>query len=262
MSIKAVILDLDGTLLNNNHEISNENKRVLKELVKKGIKVYLCSGRPYTSMLKYHDELELTTPIISFNGAKVLNPDGTLYHEESIEGDILKKLIEISRRENIHMNLYQGKDWLVENSKREEAKGYSEKTGLIPIEKDFKKLENLKSDKALYISSYERLQELQEEIRGSYPNDLDTIFSTRNYLEILKKGVNKGSTMKIVLEKEGISLEESISFGDGLNDKELLMVAGIGVAMENSFDGLKEVADEITVTNEEDGVAKVLKRYL
>ena len=121
--IKAVMLDLDGTLLNNDHRISDTNKKVLKKLENKGIKIFLATGRSYESMRSYHEELNLTTPAICYNGAKIIYPNGN-EKEYPVKEIPLKTLIEIAREYKTHLNLYQHEIWYSENITNEETELY------------------------------------------------------------------------------------------------------------------------------------------
>jgi len=259
--IKAVMIDLDGTLLNDDHKISDINKEVLKKLGAKGIKIFLATGRSYESMRPYHEELHLTTPAICYNGAKIIYPNGD-EKEYPVKENSLKTLIEIAREYNTHLNLYQDEVWFSEDISNEETKLYIEISGLEPIKKDFDRLDNMYSTKLLYVGEHENLLRIEKEIKNRLGDSVYTTFSRPFFLEILDKNVNKGTAMKNIMEEESISLSQVIAFGDGLNDKEMIETAGIGVAMDGAFEELKEVADHVTISNNKSGVGEFLKKYL
>jgi len=259
--IKAIMLDLDGTLLNNVHKISETNKKVLKKLKDKGVKIFLATGRSYESMRSYHEELNLTTPAICYNGAKIIYPNGS-EKEYSIKERSLKTLIDIAREYKTHLNLYQHEIWYSENIKNKETEIYKEISGLMPVKKDFDHLDEMFSTKALYVGEHEKLLKIEKDINNRLGDSVYTTFSRPFFLEILDGNVNKGMALKNIMEAENIPLSQVIAFGDGLNDKEMLEIAGIGVAMDGAFDELKEVADHVTTSNNESGVGEFLKKYL
>ena len=263
MDIKAVVLDLDGTLLNSDHRISDRNKRVLAELRKKGIKVFLATGRTYTSLYKYKQELELDTPVICYNGARVVDSrNDQTYFEHPIEGHDVKELIKISREKGIHLNLYQNDVWYVERNDNEETKTYMEISGLEYEKKNFDTFEDYRMTKSLFIAEHDELLELERILSEKLNGSVHLTFSRPFFLEILQGDVNKGTALEKILKKEGIPCENVIAFGDGLNDYEMLKTVGLGVAMGNSLERLKELVDIKTLSNDEDGVAVFLEKYI
>ncbi|UUV19578.1 Cof-type HAD-IIB family hydrolase [Fusobacteria bacterium ZRK30] len=259
--IKAIMLDLDGTLLDNVHKISETNKKVLKKLEDKGVKIFLATGRSFESMRSYHEELNLTTPAICYNGAKIIYHNGS-EKEYPIKERSLKALIKIAREHKTHLNLYQHEIWYSENIQNEETEIYKEISGLDPVEKDFDRLDEMFSTKALYVGEHEDLLKIEKDIKDKLGESVYTTFSRPFFLEILDGNVNKGTAMKNIMEAENISLSQVIAFGDGLNDKEMLETAGVGVAMDGAFEELKQVADHVTASNDESGVGEFLKKYL
>jgi Cof subfamily protein (haloacid dehalogenase superfamily) len=259
--IKAIMLDLDGTLLSSDHKISDIDKEVLKKLEGKGIKIFLATGRSYDSMRQYHEELNLTTPSICYNGAKIIYSNEK-QKEYPVKERSLKTLIEIAREYKTHMNIYQHEIWFSENITNEETEVYKEISGLEPVKKDFDQLDEMFSTKVLYIGENEKLLKIEKDIKNKLGRSVHTTFSKPFFLEVLDKDVNKGTAMKNIMEEENISLSQVIAFGDGLNDKEMLETAGIGVAMGGAFEELKKVADYVTISSNESGVGEFLKKYL
>jgi len=255
------MLDLDGTLLDSDHKISSTNKEVLRKLEDKGIKIFLATGRSYESMRSYHEELNLTTPAICYNGAKIIYSNGS-EKEYPVKERPLKTLIEIAREYKTHLNLYQHEIWYSENITNKETELYKEISGLKPVKKDFDRLDEMFSTKVLYVGEHENLLEIEKDIKEKLGDSVYTTFSRPFFLEILDGNVNKGTTMKNIMEEEDIPLSQVIALGDGLNDKEMLETAGIGVAMDGAFEELKQVADHVTTSNDNSGVGEFLKKYL
>lgn len=262
MGIKAIALDLDGTLLNSDKTVSRENKRVLKELEKRGILIFISTGRPYTSTKKIIDDLEIEGLVISYNGAKVVDSktDKVVY-EKPLEEKYVKKIINLAREKGIHLNLYQNEVWYVENDMNEESEIYKKLTKLIPEKKNFDSFQNYEMTKTLFIGKNEILKEIEKYLKEIMGHDTYIAFSQPHFLEILHKDVNKGNALLTVLEKYSISSDECAAFGDAANDIEMLECVKYGVAMGNAIDIVKNRTDYITDTNDNDGVAKFLKNY-
>lgn len=261
MKIKAIALDLDGTLLNSEKEISIKNLDILKKIEKKGIKIIIVTGRSYPAAKKFAEILNIGDIIITYNGAKVVNyrTDESIFHLP-LGGEYVQKIIKLGRGKNIHINLYQGNKWFVENIKTLETKRYSEITGLSPIEKDFNSFDSYEMTK-ISIQDMERspkFDELYDEIRRDMGNDLYITKSHDFLIEVLNKNINKGVVLEKILKNYNISLDECIAFGDALNDLEMLTMVKYGVAMGNACEELKSEVNYITDTNDNDGVAKFL----
>lgn len=258
MRYRAVVLDMDGTLLNSKLEIDEKTAEILKKFRGIGGKVYIATGRTYLSLKPYYDRLELDTPVIAYNGAKVVSNLGETIFEYPMEGDLIKSLIDLSRRTGVHLNLYQNEKWLVEDPFNKESEIYEEISGLAPEESNFENLDDYFSTKALFIAEKEKLDQLREEISRDLDGQVHVTASKPFFLEIMKKGVNKGDTLKKLMDSEGINLEEVIAFGDGLNDMEMIKAVGLGVAMGNSYEELKTAADMVALDNDSHGIAEVM----
>ena len=259
--IQAVVLDLDGTLLNTEHEISSYNYEVIQQLKAQNIAIFLATGRSFNSMRPYYQQLKLNTPAICYNGAKIVYSDGTVT-EFPVAEEQVKKMIDLAHVRSIHMNIYQDEVWYVEDAKNEESQLYHQISGLTPVQRSFDTLPHYKSTKVLYVSSHEVLLTLQAQLHEIFGQDIESTFSKPYFLEILQAGVHKGSTVKKVMQEYGIELKNVIAFGDQFNDMEMLQTVGIGIAMENAVPKLKEVAVDIAQPHNKSGVGVYLQRYL
>lgn len=262
MKIKAVAIDLDGTLLNSNHEISDFNLSVIEEMKKRGILVMISTGRIYTSLYKYKERLNLETPVICYNGAKVVDgkSDETIF-EINLNEETVKKIVDIARKNDVHLNLFQEEKWYVE-CRRDEVEKYAASSGLKYHLIDFDLLKKIKVTKAMFVGENEKLKEIEKEVAEKIGNEVYTAFSKPYFFEILNKDVSKGKALKAVIEKYGILKEETAAFGDGYNDSEMLEFAGIGVVMGNAPEELKKKFKNIADTNDNDGVGKYLLKLI
>lgn len=254
--IKAIAVDLDGTLLNSNHEISRKNIETLKKAKDKGIEIFIITGRTYESLKPYANALGIEGKIICFNGAKVVDGEEVIF-EDPIPTEIAKECIELAREHDIHLNMYQNEKWYIDRE-REEAFEYSRTSGLDYIIRSYNDFDDYSMTKMLFIAEEERLKELDKKLKEKLNGKIHTAFSKPHFLEVLKAGVNKGITLKNILNNYNIGLDEVVAFGDGMNDYEMLELVKFGVCMENASPKLKEKIKLMTKSNDEDGVAHYL----
>jgi len=261
MKIKGVAIDLDGTLLNTNHEISNYNKKVIRKLEEEGIRIMIATGRTYESLYKYKEELNLDSPVICYNGAKVMNgKNDEEILEMPLENKHVKEMIKIAREFNVHLNLFAEKKWYIE-AKREEVELYKEISGLKYHLINFNDLNDKNIIKAMYVGEHEKLLEIENKLKEKLGAEIYKAFSRTFFLEILASDVSKGNTVIKMMKMEGIKADEIMAFGDGFNDLEMLEKVGIGVVMENAPLELKEKIAKKAKTNDEDGVGVYLNEY-
>lgn len=263
MKIKLIATDLDGTLLRNDKTISEKTKKILKNYIERDGKLVLSTGRAYFGTEWVADELGLKGIVITYNGARIYDREKNkvIYHAP-LEEDIVKKIIDISRKKNIHLNLYQGDDWFVESRERDEAEYYTKACGKEPIEKSFENFQDYSMTKALFIGEKEILQVLKGELTEVLGDTVHLTYSHTTYLEVLNREVNKGAALKKVAQYYGIEREKIAAFGDEMNDREMLEYAHYGVAMKNANPELKKYAKYETLSNDEDGVVEFILKEL
>lgn len=277
MTIKAIVLDIDGTLLNDEKEISAKTKETLITAQENGVKVILASGRPTTGMQKHVKELQMDKYegfIVSFNGACVIDckTEEVLFNQAmSVEDSkaILEHLKQfdvkpmIDKEDYLYVNdvfdntltLPTGEFNIIEY----ESRGGNFK--LCEID-DLAAFVDFPLNKILVAGEPDYLQKHYKKIQAPFEDRLNAMFTAPVYFEFTDKGIDKAKALDSVLPDFGIHANEIISFGDGHNDHSIIEYAGVGVAMANAVDDLKEAADEITLSNNEDGIAVMLEKYL
>lgn len=262
MNVKSVFLDLDGTVLHDDKSISKRLIDVITEL-KKHKNVYVSTGRSWESASSYIEKLGLCDIAINYNGARIINlATKEVVQERPLDEETVEKLIDISREFGMHLNLYSNDKWYVENESKE-AEYYSNLTDIKWNLINFDEFKGKKSTKALFVSEYNRLADIKKVLEERLTG-VEYVFSSEYYMEILQKGVNKGSAVKKVLEESGVSKEEAMAFGDHWNDKEMLTFVKYGYLMGNAPENLKEIfeKEKIIATNNEDGVAQILEKLI
>lgn len=277
MTIKAIVLDIDGTLLNTGKIISEKTKQALIAAQEKGIKVILASGRPTTGMLELAEQLEMTKYegfLVSYNGARVTDclTKKVLFNQAmSIETgqailEHLKKfdvIPMIDKEDYLYVNdVYSGMLDLPDgafNIIEYEARGGNFKLSEID---DLAAFANFPINKILIAAQPEYLQKIAPALHAPFDEIVTAAFSAPFYFEFTDKGIDKAKALNTVFPEMGIHSENIIAFGDGHNDRSIIEYAGIGVAMGNAVDALKEIADDVTLSCDEDGIAAGLEKYL
>ena len=277
MIIKAIVLDIDGTLLNTGKIISEKTKQALIAAQEKGIKVILASGRPSTGMLELAEQLEMTKYegfLVSYNGARVTDclTKKVLFNQAmSIETGqaILEHLKNfdvipmIDKEDYLYVNdVYSGMLDLPDgafNIIEYEARGGNFKLSEID---DLAAFATFPINKILIAAQPEYLQKIAPALHAPFDEIVTAAFSAPFYFEFTDKGIDKAKALNTVFPEMGIHSENIIAFGDGHNDRSIIEYAGIGVAMGNAVDALKEIADDVTLSCDEDGIAAGLEKYL
>lgn len=268
MSYKMIVLDLDDTLLRDDHTISERTKKALMDAQEFGVKVVLASGRPTYAMRDIAKELHLEkygSYILSFNGAKITDcqTDEELF-SSTLSPETTHHLYEVSRREDIDVwiHTYVG-DTIVTEANNQYTEIEAEITGLPIVEVDsFTAAIDEPVVKVLMVEAPERLIGIEKQLQAEFAGKLSVMRSKPFFLEFTEAGVTKGTSLNYLIQKLGIKREEVIAMGDSYNDQAMIEFAGLGVAMGNAPDDIKAIADHVTDTNMNDGVAKVVEEFV
>jgi Cof subfamily protein (haloacid dehalogenase superfamily) len=266
-NFKMVCLDIDGTLLNSRHEISDKTKQVIQNVAnQKYIPVILVSARMPKGMLSLQKELNIVQPIICYSGALIWN-HGDLQLNITIPVSDVKKVYTIVKNLSIHISLYKDDEWYIEEMD-EWAKQESEITSITPAISDFSNLftiweqESTGPNKILCMAESPDIQQLDTKMKEYLSNHLNIYPSKPTYLEIMPKHTTKTSAIEFLCKEFDILKNEIIAIGDNYNDMNMIEFAGLGIAMGNAPEQVKQIANDITLSNDEDGVAEALKKYI
>ncbi|MDR4433282.1 Cof-type HAD-IIB family hydrolase [Bacillus tequilensis] len=285
--MKLIAIDLDGTLLNSKHRVSLENENALRQAQQDGIEVVVSTGRAYFDVVSIFEPLGIKTWVISANGAVIHDPDGRLYHQETIEKQRAYEILSWLESENYYYEVFTGSAIYTPQQGRE----------LLEIELDRFKSANPEADLVVlkqaaevqytqsgfaYIDSFQELFEpcrqldfynilgfsfFKEKLeagwkRYEHADDLTLVSSAEHNFELTARKASKGQALKKLAARLNIPIEETAAVGDSLNDKSMLEAAGKGVAMGNAREDIKVIADAVTLTNDEHGVAHMMKNLL
>mgnify|MGYP001584911957 CR=1 FL=1 len=275
MNYKMVCIDMDGTLLSKRKTISDESKRVIKEINDKGIKVVVTTGRLYNNAAYYSKLIGASDSVIAGNGAIIRNKNSDeIIFKKDIDINICKKLILIAQKCGIILHIHTINEILTNSYfsniiARIVLPGIKDsdfpiKITTIKSEDNWNnKLKNYKG-KIIKCITFSTSAKKTEMFRKELDNIKEVVYycSGDRSIEINNKEVSKGNGVKALADYYGISREEIICIGDNENDVSMIEYAGLGIAMGNGIEELKEKADYITDTNNNDGVKKALEKFI
>lgn len=263
---KLIAVDMDGTLLNENKEISNRCQKAIFKLKEKGKKLVIATGRPLEGVMNYIDQLKLFDEndyVVAFNGALV---QGTktkqIIFNKPLSLPAYKELFLLSQQ--LGVNIHALTDNSVLTPKNNPFTEIESNINQIPIIEG--KVEDIDDStiivKVMFIDEPKKLDEIIPQIPSWIKEKYTILRSAPYFLEFLDKSVNKGAGVSAIAKQLGIEREEIICVGDAGNDLAMIRYAGLGVAMGNAMEEVKSEADYITHTNEEDGVAYIIEKYM
>ncbi|MBP1989227.1 Cof-type HAD-IIB family hydrolase [Paenibacillus eucommiae] len=264
MNYKLIALDVDGTLLNDNYQISDKTKQIIRRVHEEGSQIVLCTGRGPASTLPILDELGLEGTVITHNGAATVHSDSSgkqLLHQYPFSLDDIQSMLQYVRSENIHFDVNTPFDMYIEKLEEYEKQMY--KKFLI----DPQIVANV-TDLLLPIVKFtlfgqpevlDRVQQVWEEqkLYGS----LRMIRSGDLFIDLMNPLANKGNALKDLAESWNIDAKHVMAVGNYYNDIEMMSYAGLGLAVANSPDGVKAAADAVIASNNDDGVYEAIVKY-
>lgn len=264
---EIIVLDLDGTLTNSKKVITPKTKEALMRIQKEGKKVVLASGRPTGGIVKLADELDLKSYggfVLAFNGGKIINyGTGEIVYNKTIPVELVPAVYEQACRLGVGVLTYKGNTIIHGNGVNEYSRNEGKINGMPIKEVDnFAEYVDYPVNKFLMTGEPEKIAKAQDVMRQTFGDQLNIFRSEPFFLEIVPPAIDKAYSLGKLLEYLGEKKEQMICCGDGFNDKSMIAFAGLGVAMANAQPEVKEVADYITTSNDEDGVALVIDRFM
>ncbi len=258
--IKLVATDIDGTLLIPEGNFTQGVKDCVRKLCEKGIKVVLVTGRMHAAASLIAKDLNLTTPVVSYQGGLIKEGARTLYEKCLTEAQA-KQIIEWAKEENIHLNLYND-DILYSEKDCYEVNRYCNNLHTQYTRKNFCDVNKTKVNKLLAIDyqNPDRINKYEKELPEIFP-DLYIVKSTPYFLEFSNKEASKFCAVEFLQKLWGISRDETLTIGDQNNDIALLKAGGVKIAMGNATEELKTISDDITDTVFNDGFVQAMEKY-
>lgn len=268
MKYKLLVLDIDGTLLNNEKQISTGTLAALIKIQQMGVKIVLASGRPTHGVRPIANMLELHKYggyLMPYNGSQIIDAaTNELLFEKRIDQDMLPYINKVAGKNELPIFTYHN-DTLItthpQNNHVQEEAALNEMR-IIGVE-DFPAAINFRPSKCMIVSDdTEELKSIEDHLRKRLDGVLEVFRSEDYFLEIAPEYINKGNTLGVLMDLLSLGREEIIAFGDGACDIPMLQLAGMGVAMGNADIAVKRCADMTTLSNEEDGIADALENLI
>lgn len=274
MKYKMIAMDMDGTLLTTDKQVSERSKEILQKAADAGIKLVICTGRIFTSAWEFAELIGTVAPIIASNGAYIREKDrDEVIYMKNLQKDEIFKAVQIVKKHGFYPHLFSS-DTIFTEKLFFTSHVYDKQNQSLPKDRQVKivvteDLEKVIEEnyeiilKIVIVSEMDEIEGLSK-LRSEISKELDVsiVSSAENNCEIMSKGISKGNGVKILGDIYGISPEETMCIGDNENDISMIEYAGLGVAMANASDALKEVANYITDTNDNDGVAKAIEKFV
>lgn len=267
MAYEILVLDIDGTLTNSRKEISQRTLDAIISIQERNHTVVLASGRPTPGILPLAEKLRLSHYggyILSYNGAKIINcKTGETIYQKVLPADIIPHLHTAALHYKVGLISYDG-DCIITDSEIDEYMIKEAKINNIPIKNimDFPNYIKFPVNKCLMTGPGERLAIIESEMKEKFGHLINVYRSEPFFLELMPHGVDKANSLKELLNHLNLSTEQMISCGDGYNDLSMIEYAGMGVAMANAQEIVKDAANYITFSNDEDGVAHVIEEFM
>lgn len=263
--IKLVATDLDDTLLNHEWKISKRNILAIRQAVDIGVKVTLATGRMAVSTRRYARELGLDVPIITYHGALIEQGlSGEVLYRKVVPTDLAADIVENLLKRDVHTHIFI-KDRVFTQKTNQYSDFYCKMAGVLVEEVDILKVlekEPEGLEKILCIGEESALKQTSEDLKEIYRDRLHFTSSKPYFFDMVDKDVNKGTALKALSEQYNIRPDEIMAIGDSINDTEMITFAGLGVAVENAHPNIKKIATHITASNNRDGVAKAIEKFV
>ena len=259
--IRLIALDLDETLLEKYLTIAGKTLSLLQDCAAKGIEIVIATGRLFYSAEKYAKQIGPHTKILCYNGCLVTEADGTPLFKAELTPEIMRKVARFAKKRGLYSQFYKDHKILVEK--------VTDGTTIDPdlanttaIEVgDFENYEFTPSPKAMIVANPEDVPMYQAELKADLDDETYIAQSQPYLIEIMPDNVNKAHSLEILCNKLGISKDEVMACGDNTNDAEMVIWAGLGVAMANAVDSLKEVAEYVCSEKRSYGVAEAIEKF-
>lgn len=270
MEKKAIFLDMDGTTLNDQRVVSEENYSAIKRAIEAGHDVVIATGRASSSIVKLLDRCNLNNIgiryVLAFNGAMIVDiKTGEVLYKKEMSLDYMKRIAQEAQKLNVYIQTYEGECVLTD---RDDAnlRQYTNKTTMeAKVIPDLAAGIQEPACKMLAVDLEDTgiLEQLKANVEAWCGDDLEIYKSCREYLEFVPSGVNKGLALQAFCKERGIRIENSIAAGDEGNDISMIRDAGIGCAVANALPEVKAAADYITENdNNHDAVREIIEKFM
>lgn len=263
MIYKLMAVDIDGTLINSKGILTEETRKAIIAGVERGLIFTISTGRPFQGVEYFSRILNLDFPYITYNGAMVImGKSKEILYEQKLSSESAQRIIDLGKKFDT-MTIIWTDNKLFVTELNERVQKYKQISGVEPIViNNFYELIREGVTKILWYDEIDKIEQYQAQVGKYLDGSVNFHTSRPMFLEFVDKKASKAIAMEKLGEHFGIRRSEMIAIGDGYNDLSMIEYAGLGVAMANSEDDIKEKADFITLSNDEDGVAHVINKFV
>ena len=262
MKYKLVAVDVDGTLLDSKSNLRTETMKAIQETIAAGVIFTICTGRPIQGVEPLIDKLGLDLPFIAYNGAMIaMGKSGKILYAQTMQGEDVKTVYEIGKKLKTTIVIWANNKLYVQPFSPEAA-AYANmsRTKPEPIT-DLEALLAQGVTKVLFYDKVETIRHYEKLVAPDVPPTVNYCTSQPFLLEFFDQKVSKANALARLGAYYGFTREEIIAIGDGFNDLSMIKYAGLGIAMANAEDAIKQQADYVTLSNDENGVAHAIYRF-
>ncbi len=262
--IELIAIDLDGTLLDSQHRLSPRTKAAVWRAAEAGRHVVIATGRPRFSGYTYAEQLGLKTPGVYLQGLTVYDGDGNLLHEITMQPETARRILQHTLDHDLAVMVYN-------HQRKVTARRLAERTKLLAhygeptpdyVDDLLALPDQMPISKMVFVERVETADAVRHALQAAVGDSARVFLSQPDFVEALPPDSSKGAGLAWLADYLGVPAERVLAIGDGENDIEMVQWAGIGVAMGNATPHLKAVADFVTSSNDEDGVAYAIERFV
>lgn len=267
MNKKILVLDIDGTLTNSKKEITPNTRKALIEIQEQGHIVVIASGRPTKGIVRIADEIcldEFGGYVLSFNGARITNwKTKDIIYQNTLSPKLIPQLYAFAKDNNLGLVTYEEDD-VITGTRHDDYMELEARINetLIKDVEDFAAYVDFPVNKCLFTAPLDVAEAMEDQLLSRYKNQASIYRSEPFFIEVMPCGVDKAASLDKLVTALGMTKEDTICCGDGFNDLSMIKYAGIGVAMENAQNTVKNEADFVTLSNDDDGIVYVIDKFI
>ncbi len=261
---KIIITDLDGTLLNPDHQVSAYTNQILTSMHQQGHKLIVATGRHHLDAFPILSTLQIPFYLVTSNGARIHNQRNELIYQYNLNDATARTILNHHIDPEITAVLFKEEVWMT-NKNNEKLNSFQKEMNYPPQIVDFSQVDDLSGIKIFFThSDNQKLEQLRQNLQLHFSDQFDFAFSLPICLELLHKEVDKSKAIALILELENTNWQQTIAFGDGFNDEKMLLAAAKGLLMNNAPIHFKQKLNHLQIinSNNQDGVAHYLNEFI
>lgn len=264
--IRLIVTDLDGTLLNSAHEVSPRTEAAIRAAQAQGVAFTVATGKTFPSTTALIERFDIRLPVICGNGTSIHDPAGDVIHEDPIPLDLAVEAVRFATEHGMTPVVYIEAGLVAQgwDANIEELVAHHEPAPVIAPDLVAALRNSHQPHKIILMNqNLAKVAAFQHALEERFAGQGQVLRSgLASVIELLPRGVSKATALRLILDRSGYGADETICFGDNCNDLAMIQMAEIGVAMGNSPAEVRDGADYVTASNDEDGVALALERFV